>query len=145
MCDHDFGGADGIVARSLKKTVEKPLNSSVNCHLPIFPLSLRNPLRSFGHRYNAPFWQQLATVVVEPISRRPASAQLRAIEQGRVNFAPRAFNKQLSLLKKSGQRQELVLRRDALRRSLILPRDLNRRKTILSWNSHGMLRSGDSF
>jgi hypothetical protein len=43
---------------------------------------------------------------------------LRAIEQGRVNFAPRAFNKQLSLLKKSGQRQELVLRRDALWRSV---------------------------
>jgi hypothetical protein len=25
-------------------------------------MSLKNPWRSFGHRYNAPFWQQLATV-----------------------------------------------------------------------------------
>ena len=56
------GGADGIVARSLKKTEEKPLNSSVYCHLLIFPMSLRNPLRFFGHPYNAPLWQQLATV-----------------------------------------------------------------------------------
>ena len=57
-----FGGADGIVARSLKKTEEKPLNSRVYCHLLIFPMSLRNPWRSFGHPYNALFWQQLATV-----------------------------------------------------------------------------------
>src|SRR5260370_22380299 len=57
-----YGGADGIVARSLKKTEEKPLKSSVYCHLLIFPMSLRNPSRFFGHPYNAPFWQQLATV-----------------------------------------------------------------------------------
>jgi len=56
------GGADGIVSRPLKKTEEKPLNSRVYCHLLIFPMSLRNPLGFFGHPYNAPFWQQLATV-----------------------------------------------------------------------------------
>jgi hypothetical protein len=28
----------------------------------IFPMALRNPYRSFGHPYNALFWQQLATV-----------------------------------------------------------------------------------
>ena len=50
------------VARSLKKTEEKPLNFGVYCHLLIFPMSLRNPQRFFGHPYNAPFWQQLATV-----------------------------------------------------------------------------------
>src|SRR5271154_3131493 len=57
-----FGGADGIASRRLKKTEEKPLNSRVYCHLLIFPMSLRNPLRFFGHPYNALFWQQLATV-----------------------------------------------------------------------------------
>jgi hypothetical protein len=45
----------------LKKTEDKPLNSSVYCHLLIFPMSLRNPLRCFEHPNNAPFWQQLAT------------------------------------------------------------------------------------
>jgi hypothetical protein len=38
-----IGGADGIVARSLKKTEEKPLNSWIYCHLLVFPMSLRNP------------------------------------------------------------------------------------------------------
>jgi hypothetical protein len=37
------GGADGIVSRPSKKTEEKPLNPRVYCHLPIFPMSLRNP------------------------------------------------------------------------------------------------------
>jgi len=61
--DHvNFGGADGIVSQPLKKTEEKPLNSRVYCYLLIFPMSLRNPLGFFGHPYNAPFWQQLATV-----------------------------------------------------------------------------------
>jgi hypothetical protein len=57
-----IGGADGIIARSLKETEDRPLNSSVYCHLLIFPMSLRNPLRSFGHPHIASFWQQLATV-----------------------------------------------------------------------------------
>jgi hypothetical protein len=68
-----IGGADGIVNRLLKKTEEKPLNSRVYCHLLIFPMSLRNPSRFFGHPYNAPFWQQLATVengLSEVASRR---------------------------------------------------------------------------
>jgi hypothetical protein len=38
-----IGGADGIVPRRLKKTEEKPLNTSVYCHLLIFRMSLRNP------------------------------------------------------------------------------------------------------
>ncbi len=57
-----IGGADGVVARPLKKTEERPLKSSVYCHLLILPLSLRNPLRFFGHPHIALFWQQLATV-----------------------------------------------------------------------------------
>src|SRR5260370_9139343 len=80
----NIGGADGIVNRLLKKTEEKPLNSRVCCHLLIFPMSLRNPSRFFGHPYNAPFWQQLATVdngLSEVASRRairhnPVSGQL---------------------------------------------------------------------
>lgn len=43
----------------MKQTEEKPLNFCFYCHLLIFPMSLRNPQRSFGHPYNAPFWQQL--------------------------------------------------------------------------------------
>jgi hypothetical protein len=57
-----FGGADGIVHRLLKKTEEKPLNSGVYCHLLIPQMSLGNPFGFFGRPYNAPFWQQLATV-----------------------------------------------------------------------------------
>src|ERR1700687_2451485 len=57
-----MGGADGIISRLLKKSEEKPLSSRVNCHLLIFPMSLRNPWRPFGRPYNARFWQQLATV-----------------------------------------------------------------------------------
>ena len=75
--------ADGIVARSLKKTEEKPLNSGVNCHLVIFPMSLTNPLRFFGHPHNAPFWQQLATVDNGPSE----VANRRAISQNAVWIA----------------------------------------------------------
>lgn len=56
------GGADGVVARPLKKTEEKPLKSGVYCHLLILPMALRNPLRFSGHPHIALFWQQLATV-----------------------------------------------------------------------------------
>jgi len=39
-------GADGIVARSLKRTDEKPLNAQIYCNLRILALSLRNPCES---------------------------------------------------------------------------------------------------
>jgi hypothetical protein len=42
-CSNFFGGADGVVPRRSKKTEEKPLNTSVYCHLLIFLMSLRNP------------------------------------------------------------------------------------------------------
>ena len=82
-----LGGADGIAARSLKKIEEKPLNSSVYCHLLIFPMSLRNPLRFFGQPYNALFWQQLATVV----GGSGGSVRRSAMQRGRY-FPDRRLN-----------------------------------------------------
>ena len=48
-------------------------------------MSLRNPLRFFGHPYNAPLWRQLATVdngLSEVASRRAISYNPRLASDG---------------------------------------------------------------
>src|SRR2546425_11625804 len=87
-CVNRFGGADGIVPRSLKKTEERPLNALGYCHLLIPLMSLENPFGFFGHPHNASFWQQLATVSSEvvwgtagesPFPRSPFLANFRVV------------------------------------------------------------------
>jgi hypothetical protein len=71
-----LGGADGIVARSLKKTEEKTLNSRVYCHFlisqcPLETLRASLDTRIMPHSGNS--WQQFVEGLFEVVQCRGAA------------------------------------------------------------------------
>ena len=76
VCPGEIGGADGIVSRPLKKTEEKPLNSTVYCYLLISQCPLETLWGSLDthimpHSGNS--WQQLVEGLFEVVQCRGAA------------------------------------------------------------------------